>query len=51
MASHRKPVLATWPEPEDGAEQIDPEPLDLWDGDDHSEECLQRVREVTHSDM
>jgi hypothetical protein len=51
VLSGRKPVLATWPEPDDEPDQTDPEPLDLWDGEDHSDEDLQRVREVTHSDM
>lgn len=45
----RKAVLTTWPDPDDEPEQTDPEPLDLWGVEDHSDEDLQRVREVTHS--
>ncbi len=47
MASRRKPVLATWPEPDDEIEQTNPEPLDLWGCEDHSDQDLQRMREVT----
>jgi hypothetical protein len=47
----RKPVLATWPEPAEEPEQTDPEPLDLWPVEDHSGQDLQRVREVSHSDI
>jgi hypothetical protein len=47
--SMHKPVLTTWPDPDEEPEETEPEPLDLWNGDDHSEEDLRRVKEVAHS--
>lgn len=34
---------------EDEEDEMPPDPIDPWGGEDHSQENLQRVKEVIHS--